>query len=118
MPRARSGVVHRKRVKSVLKKTKGFRGARSKLYRTAKNAMFKALSYAYVGRKQKKRHFRNLWIARINAACRNAGITYSQFINGLKRAEIVINRKTLANLAIEDIQSFNQLVDKAKEVLT
>ena len=115
MPRARSGTVHKKRVKSVLNKTKGFRGARSKLIRTAKNAMFKALGYAYVGRKQKKRHFRNLWIARINAACRNADITYSKFICGLKKAGIEMNRKTLSNLAIEDIQSFNQLVDKAKQ---
>ena len=86
MPRAVSGTVHKNRVKSVLKKTKGYRGARSKLYRTAKNAMIHALSYAYIGRKQKKRTFRQLWIARINGFCRNEGITYSSFINGLKKA--------------------------------
>jgi len=114
MPRAITGTVHRKRAKSILKKTKGFRGASSKLYRSAKNAMYKALSYAYAGRKQKKRQFRQLWIARINASCRNAGISYSQFMHGLQKLDMDINRKMLANLAITDINAFNKLVEKVK----
>lgn len=117
MARAITGRVHRKRAKTVLKRTKGFRGGRSKLYRVAKNAMLKSLSRAYEGRKQKKRHFRTLWIARINAACREAGIQYSRFIDGLKKAGIIIDRKNLANLAIQDINAFNLLVQKAKEAL-
>ncbi|MEE1290193.1 MAG: 50S ribosomal protein L20 [Spirochaetota bacterium] len=117
MPRAVSGTVHKNRVKSVLKKTKGYRGARSKLYRTAKNAMIHALSYAYIGRKQKKRTFRQLWIARINGFCRNEGITYSAFINGLKKANINIDRKNLSNLAIENPEAFKELIVKAKAAL-
>lgn len=117
MPRAITGRVHKKRVKTVLKRTKGFRSTRSKLYRVAKNAMMRALRYSYFDRKQKKRVFRKLWIARINAACRNAGISYSQLIYGLTKAGVVINRKLLANLAIEDIQGFNQLVEKAKKAI-
>jgi len=115
MPRAITGTVHKKRAKNILKQTKGFRGSRSKLYKSAKNALYKALAYSYVGRKQKKRHFRNLWIARINASCRNAGISYSQFMYGLKKAGIIINRKSLSNLAIENINAFNELVEKAKK---
>ncbi len=114
MPRATSGKIHRRRVKSVLKKTKGQRLTRSKLYCVAKNAMAKSLVYAYNGRKLKKRQFRNLWIARINAVCRNAGINYSQFIHGLKKANINLDRKALANLAITDAQAFEQLIGKAK----
>jgi len=117
MARAVTGRVHRKRAKTVLKRTKGFRGSRSKLYRVAKGAMLKALSRAYEGRKRKKRDFRGLWIARINAACRNAGIPYSKFINGLKKSGIIIDRKNLANLAITDINAFNAIVEKAKSVL-
>lgn len=117
MPRARAGKVRKNRVKTVLKRTKGFRGAGSKLYRTAKNKMIKALTYSYTGRKQKKRTFRRLWIARINAECRNAGITYSKFINGLKQCNIQIDRKNLANLAVEDINAFRQLVEKVKETV-
>jgi large subunit ribosomal protein L20 len=117
MPRSKSGTIHKRRVKSVLNKTKGFRGARSKLYRTAKNAMFKSLSYAYSGRKQKKRHFRQLWIARINAVCRNNDISYSRFIYGLDKAGIEINRKTLANLAITDPKAFEQLIETAKKAV-
>lgn len=117
MPRAVSGTVHKNRVKSVLKKTKGYRGARSKLYRTAKNAMIHALSYAYIGRKQKKRTFRQLWIARINGFCRNEGITYSSFINGLKKANMNIDRKNLSNLAIENPEAFKELIAKAKAAL-
>ena len=115
MPRAKAGMVRKNRVKTVLSKTKGFRGSRSKLYRVAKNAMFKALKYSYIGRRQKKRNFRQLWIARINAACRDAGITYSQFIHGLNKSGVVLNRKTLANIAIQDIGSFNALVETVKK---
>ena len=115
MARAITGKVHRKRAKKVLKMTKGYRGSRSKLYRTAKNAMMHGLAYAYAGRKQKKRNMRQLWIARINAACRNAGIVYSKFIDGLKKSGIIINRKYLSNLAITDVESFNKLVEKAKQ---
>lgn len=117
MPRAVSGKISKHKVKTVLKITKGFRGARSKLYRPAKNAMFKALSYAYIGRKQKKRIFRQVWIARINGACRNEGITYSAFMNGLKRANINIDRKNLSNLAIENYDAFKQLIETAKAAL-
>jgi large subunit ribosomal protein L20 len=115
MPRAITGRVHKKRAKHVLKLTKGYRGSRSKLYRVAKNAMIHGLTYAYIGRKQKKRSMRQLWIARINAACRNAGIVYSRFIDGLNKAGININRKYLSNLAITDIDSFNKLVEKVKQ---
>lgn len=117
MPRAKSGTIRKHRVKNVLKKTKGSRGARSKLYRTAKNSMFKALGYAYVGRKQKKRQFRQLWIARISAACQNSGLNYSKFMLGLKKANIELNRKSLANLAIMDIETFNLLIEKAKSAI-
>ncbi|OHD07319.1 MAG: 50S ribosomal protein L20 [Spirochaetes bacterium GWD1_27_9] len=117
MPRAITGRVHKKRVKTVLKRTKGYRGARSKLYRVAKTAMIHGLVYSYFGRKQKKRNARKLWIARINASCRNAGLVYSKFINGLKKAGIIIDRKTLSNLAIENPEAFNQLVEKAKSAL-
>jgi large subunit ribosomal protein L20 len=117
MARAITGRVHHRRVKTVLKRTKGFRGGRSKLYRVAKNAMFHALVYSYFGRKQKKRNMRQLWIARINAACRNSGIVYSKFIAGLKKAKINIDRKQLSNLAITDIATFNVLVEKAKKAL-
>ncbi|HOV13175.1 MAG TPA: 50S ribosomal protein L20, partial [Spirochaetota bacterium] len=105
---------HKKRVKTVLKRTKGYRGSRSKLYRVAKNAMIHALVYSYFGRKQKKRNMRRLWIARINAACRNSGMVYSKFISGLKKAGIIIDRKTLANLAIQDETAFKLLIDKAR----
>lgn len=117
MPRARSGVVRKRRVKSVLKKTKGFRGRRGKLYRNAKNAMMKALQYSYIGRKLKKRDFRYLWIARINAVCREEGISYSKFMNGLKKANIIINRKELSNLAITDRASFVKLIEMAKKAI-
>lgn len=117
MPRARSGVVRKRRVNSVLNKTKGFRGRRSKVYKIAKNAMMKALSYAFFGRKEKKRNFRHLWIARINSVCRNEGLTYSQFINGLKKAGIETNRKTLSNLAITDNETFLKYIEISKKAL-
>lgn len=117
MSRAITGKVHKRRAKKILKLTKGYRGARSKLYRVAKNALIKSLQRAFAGRKDKKAMFRQLWIARINASCREAGIPYSKFINGLKKAGIVINRKNLANLCIEDTNAFNNLVEKAKKAL-
>jgi large subunit ribosomal protein L20 len=113
--RSKGGTTHRRRANNVLKRTKGFRGARSKLYRTAKNAMIKSLQYAYTGRKLKKRTFRQLWIARINAGCRAEGISYSRFINGLKKSGIELNRKVLSNLAITDTVAFAKLCDIAKK---
>ena len=115
MPRAVDGRRHKNRRKKVLKSAKGYWGRRSKLYRTAKDAVAKALTYAYRDRKSRKREFRALWITRISAACRNDGITYSRFMNGLKLAGIEINRKALSNMAIEDPAAFTSLVEKAKE---
>jgi large subunit ribosomal protein L20 len=112
MPRAVDGTRRKDRRKKVLKQAKGYWGSRSKLYRTSKDAVAKALSYAYRDRKRKKRDFRRLWITRISAACRNEGTTYSQFMNDLKKSGIELNRKVLSNLAIEDKQAFKTLVDK------
>jgi large subunit ribosomal protein L20 len=114
MPRAVDGTRHKNRRKKVLKQAKGFWGRRSKIYRTAKDAVAKALSYAYRDRRVKKRNFRVLWIARISAACRQNGINYSRFINGLKLSGIEINRKALSNMAIEDPKAFEMLINKAK----
>ena len=114
MPRAIDGTRRNARRKKILKQSKGYWGRRSKLFRTAKDAVAKALTYAYRDRKRKKRDFRALWIARISAACRGQGITYSRFMNGLKKADIRINRKALSNMAIEDADAFNALVEKAK----
>ena len=107
----------RKRHKRVLKLAKGYRGAKSKLFRTAKQAVMKSLSYAYIGRKQKKRDFRKIWITRISAACKLNGTNYSQFMNGLKKAEINMNRKMLSEIAIADPEAFTALVEKAKAAL-
>lgn len=117
MARVKGGVNAKKRHKKILKLAKGYRGAKSKLYKTANQAVMKSLVYAYIGRKRKKRDFRRLWIARINAASRAYGLTYSKFMNGLKRADISINRKMLADLAISDTNAFLQLVEKAKASL-
>lgn len=114
MPRAVDGTRHKKRRKKVLKQAKGYWGRRSKLYRTAKDAVAKSLTYAYRDRKNKKRTFRALWIARISAACRSQGINYSRFMNGLKRLEISLNRKALSNMAIEEPETFTELVNKVK----
>ena len=114
MPRAVSGTVARNRRKKILKLAKGYRGVRSKLYRKAREAVEKALSYAYRDRRARKRDFRRLWIARINAAVRNHGMTYSQFINGLKRANVDLNRKMLSEIAIHDQAAFEQLMQTAK----
>ncbi|HKL74449.1 MAG TPA: 50S ribosomal protein L20 [Halanaerobiales bacterium] len=117
MPRVKRGNKARKRRKKVLKLAKGFFGSRSKLFRPANQAVMKSLQYAYRDRRNKKRNFRRLWITRINAAARQEGLSYSRFINGLKQADIEINRKMLAELAVNDKDAFNDLVDIAKENL-
>jgi large subunit ribosomal protein L20 len=117
MPRAVDGTRRKDRRKKLLKKAKGYWGRRSKLYRTAKDAVAKSQSYAYRDRKVRKREFRSLWITRISAGCRAEGISYSRFMNGLKRANIVMNRKALSNLAIEDREAFRMLVGKAQDAL-
>jgi len=106
-----------KKRRKILKLTKGYFGGKSKLYRVARQAKMKSESYAYVGRKLKKRDFRRLWITRINAACRLNGMSYSTFINGLKKAEISLDRKVLSDIAITDPQGFTALVEKAKAAL-
>ncbi len=110
-------VPSRKRRKRLLKCAKGYYGATSKRIRIAYDAVDKADSYRFVGRKQKKRQFRRLWTVRINVACRDLGMTYSAFINGLKKAKIELNRKVLADLAVNDAAAFASLVAKAKETL-
>ncbi len=114
MARVKRGVAAHKRRKRVLKRAKGYSGARSKLHGVAKEAVEKAGVYAYIGRKQRKRIFRRLWITRINAACRENGLTYSRFINGLKLAGIEMDRKILAELAIADPSAFADLTKRAK----
>ena len=118
MPRAVDGTRRKDRRKKLLKQAKGYWGRRSKLYRTAKDAVAKSLSYAYRDRKVRKRDFRTLWITRISAGCRAEGMTYSRFINGLKRANVQIDRKVLSNLAIQDPDAFRALVDRAKKSLS
>lgn len=100
-----------KKRRAILKQAKGYRGAKSKLYRVARQAVMKSGQYAYVGRKLKKRNMRSLWITRINAACRANGIKYSTFVNGLKNAKIDLNRKVLADMALNDRASFDKLCD-------
>ncbi len=114
MARVKGALNTRKHHKKVLKLAKGYRGSKSKLYRVANQAVMKSLSYAYVGRKQKKRDFRSMWITRISAACKTNGINYSRFMNGLKKANIEINRKMLSEIAINDPAAFTQLVETAK----
>lgn len=114
MARVKRGVMARKRHKKVLKAAKGYYSARSKVFRVAKQAVIKAAQYAYIGRKQRKRQFRALWIARINAAARACGLSYSNFINGLKKSNININRKMLADLAVFDTGAFSQLAAKVQ----
>ncbi len=112
------GAMHAKaKHNRVLKLAKGYRGARSKQYRIAKQTVMRALSTAYEGRKQRKRQFRQLWIARINAACRMNEISYSKFMFGLKKADVVLNRKVLSELAINDAEGFARLVETAKKAL-
>ncbi|MGI6145296.1 MAG: 50S ribosomal protein L20 [Clostridia bacterium] len=115
MSRVKGGFTTRRRHKKVLKLAKGYRGARSKLYRPAHEQVMRSLAYAYAHRKRRKGDFRKLWIARINAATRLNGMSYSRFISGLKKAGVQINRKVLADLAVNDLNAFNQLVKVAKE---
>lgn len=115
MPRVKRSVAARKRRKRVLKRAKGYYGARSKLYGVAREAVEKAAVYAYTGRKQRKRQFRSLWIARINAAARENGLSYSRLINGLKAAGVEVDRKILAQLAIDDPKGFGELAELAKK---
>ena len=117
MARVKGALSTRKRHKKILKLAKGYRGAKSKLYRIANQAVMKSLSYSYVGRKLKKRDFRSLWITRISAACKMNDINYSRFMNGLKKANIEINRKMLSEIAINDPAAFTALVEKAKSSL-
>ena len=114
MARVKGGMNARKKHNRVLKLAKGYRGARSKQYRAAKQAVMRALTSAYSGRKEKKRQFRSLWIARINAAARMNGLTYSRFMFGLKNANIELNRKVLADMAVNDAEGFASLVETAK----
>ena len=114
MARVKTNVARKRRVKGVLKAAKGQWGARSKRYRHAKMSLLHSDTYAYRDRKVKKRDFRKLWISRINAASRLQGLTYSRFIQGLKKAKIVLDRKSLADLAVKDAAAFKQLVEIAK----
>ena len=117
MPRVKRGVTARARHKKVIALAKGYHGRRKNVYRIAKQAVMKAGQYAYRDRRQRKRQFRQLWIARINAAARLNGLSYSKFMNGLKRAAIELDRKVLADLAVFDKAAFAQLVEKAKAAL-
>ncbi len=117
MPRVKRGVTRHKRHKRILDQAKGYRGARSRSFRVAKQAVIKAGQYAYRDRRQKKRQFRALWIARINAAARQHGLSYSQFMHGLTSAEVILDRKILAELALHEQEAFADLVTKAKAAL-
>lgn len=117
MARVKGAMMTRKRRKKVLKLAKGYWGGKSKLFRTAKEAVMKSGQYAYIGRKQKKRDFRSLWITRISAACKMNGMNYSTFMNGLKKAGITLNRKMLSEIAIADAAAFTALCDQAKAAL-
>jgi len=117
MPRVKRGVTARARHKKIITLAKGYRGRRKSVYRIAKQAVMKAGQYAYRDRRQRKRQFRTLWIARINAAARNAGLKYSTFMNGLKKAQIEVDRKVLADLAVFDKPAFAALAEQAKAQL-
>ncbi len=117
MARVKRGVIARRRHKKVLKQAKGYYGARSRVFRVAKQAVIKAGQYAYRDRRQRKRQFRALWIARINAAARINGMSYSRFIAGLKKANVEIDRKVLADLAVYEQAAFAAVVEKAKAAL-
>ncbi len=117
MPRVKRGVTARARHKKVLKAAKGYYGARSRVYRVAKQAVIKAAQYAYRDRRQRKRQFRTLWIARINAAARLNGLSYSRLINGLAKADVEIDRKVLADMAVHEPTAFAQLAEQAKQAL-
>ena len=117
MARIKGAMMTRKRRKKTLKLAKGYWGSKSKHFKMAKEQVMKSGNYAFVGRKQKKRDFRSLWITRINAACRAEGVNYSTFMNGLKKAGITLNRKMLAELAVSDAAAFASLAEKAKAAL-
>ncbi|MDO4680143.1 MAG: 50S ribosomal protein L20 [Aerococcus sp.] len=117
MARVKGGTVTRRRRKKVLKLAKGYFGAKSKLFKTAKQQVMKSHMYAYRDRRQRKRDFRRLWITRINAAARQNGMSYSKLMNGLKKANVDINRKMLADLAVNDAAGFTAVVEQAKEAL-
>ncbi len=118
MPRVKRGVTAKKRHKKILKQAKGYRGARSRTYKVANQAVAKAGQYAYRDRKNRKRVFRRLWIARINAGARANDMSYSVFMNGLKRAEINLDRKVLADIAVNDKEAFSELVSQAKAAMS
>lgn len=115
--RIKRGVNAAKKRRKIMKLSKGYFGAKSKLYRVARQAVMKSLNYAFVGRRRKKRDFRKLWIARINAACRLNGMSYSTFIHGLKLADVNLNRKVLADIAVNDAAAFTALTETAKAKL-
>ncbi len=117
MARVKGALMTRKRRKKVLQLAKGYFGSKHRLFKTAKQAVMKSGNYAYIGRKQRKRDFRRLWITRISAAARAEGMNYSTFMNGLKKANIVLNRKMLSEIAIADPAAFTALVEKAKAAL-
>jgi len=117
MARVKRGVTKHQRHKKILKLAKGFRGAKSKLFRPANEQVLKSLAYAYAHRKDKKGDFRKLWITRINAAARLNGMSYSRMVNGLKKAGVVVNRKMLAELAVNDATAFSRLVEVAKQAV-
>ncbi len=115
MPRVKRGTMVKKRHRKILKLAKGYYGAKSKQFKVANQQVMKSLAYAYRDRRVRKRDFRKLWIARINAAARINGVTYSRFISGLKKGGVEVNRKMLADLAVNDAKAFSQLVDVAKQ---
>ncbi|PRH81990.1 50S ribosomal protein L20 [Arenimonas caeni] len=117
MARVKRGVTARRRHKKIIKLAKGYYNARRKVFRVAKQAVTKAQQYAYIGRKQKKRQFRSLWIVRINAAARQYGLSYSRLMNGLKKANVELDRKALADIAVHDIAAFGQIAEQAKRAL-
>ena len=117
MARVKGALATRKRRKKILKLAKGYWGSKSRHFKMAKQAVMKSGNYAYIGRKQRKRDFRRLWITRISAACKANGVNYSTFMNGLKKAGVEINRKMLSELAVNDKAAFTQLVEKAKAAL-
>lgn len=117
MARVKGAMMTRKRRNKTLKLAKGYWGGKSKLFKTAKEAVMKSGQYAYIGRRQKKRDFRRLWITRISAGCKMNGMNYSTFMNGLKKAGITLNRKMLSEIAINDAAAFTTLCEKAKSAL-
>ena len=117
MARVKGALATRKRRKKILKLAKGYWGAKSKHFKMAKEAVMKSGNYAYIGRKQKKRDFRRLWITRISSGCKANGINYSTFMNGLKKAGVTLNRKMISEIAIADAEAFTALVEKAKAAL-